>query len=220
MTVADVVVKSLPVIEIGDSGWVIFAAWTSFFVGLGTLGLAVVTWKLAQATVRANGLESLREKRAARPIIIAFIEPHDELREAALEAFGYEMLLINRGATALYVSIFARSDDGLSLQQTNTTQVLGAGETIRTRVTVTHDLMYVQKVRIRYQDVFGNKYMTEYRSLSRGLTYPIFRLPWLDRKLEPRPPKWSGEVTWEVEHFERQADDPNEKLDQHAATVS
>jgi hypothetical protein len=66
---------------------------------------------------------------------------------------------------------------------------------------------YAQKIRIRYEDIFGYRYITEYQSINEGLSYPVFREPWLGRDFGLRKPtKWSGEVSWPVEHYERLPD--------------
>jgi len=65
---------------------------------------------------------------------------------------------------------------------------------------------YAQNVRVRYVDAFGNKYITEYRSIDEGQLFPIFREPWLGKDLGLAPPaKSSAEVSWPIEDYERHA---------------
>lgn len=220
MIVASIVVNSLPPIQIVDSPWAIGAALTSALVGFGTIALAVVTWRLSRATVRANSLEQLREQRAARPILVAFIDPQPEDTDEVGEPYQYRVKIQNKGAVALFVSVFGQSENGDSMAETNTIQVVGAGETIATRITVFELNKYVRRVRIRYRDVFENSYITAYKSLGLGLIYPTFRLPWLGKELgEAKPARWSGQVSWKVEHFERQIGVAYELLEPNDAKV-
>jgi hypothetical protein len=63
---------------------------------------------------------------------------------------------------------------------------------------------YARNVRVRYLDVFGNKYITEYRSINEGPLFPIFREPWLGKDHGFAPPeKSSAEVSWPIENYER-----------------
>jgi hypothetical protein len=63
---------------------------------------------------------------------------------------------------------------------------------------------YARNVRVRYLDVFGNKYITEYRSINEGELFPIFREPWLGKDDGFAPPeKSSAEVSWPIENYER-----------------
>jgi hypothetical protein len=56
--------------------------------------------------------------------------------------------------------------------------------------------------------------MTEYESLDENLAVSVLRLGWLDKDAgEPRPRRWSEQVTWAVEDFERQRGVPDEELD-------
>lgn len=64
-------------------------------------------------------------------------------------------------------------------------------------------VQYCKDIRIRAFDVYGNKYITEYRGLSATLGYDVFRQPWLDENVEDRPERCSDEVSWEVQSFER-----------------
>lgn len=63
---------------------------------------------------------------------------------------------------------------------------------------------YARNVRVRYSDGFGNKYITEYRSIDEGQLLPIFREPWLGKSHGfPAPEKNSAEVSWPIEPYER-----------------
>jgi hypothetical protein len=63
---------------------------------------------------------------------------------------------------------------------------------------------YARNVRLRYLDAFGNKYITEYRSIDEAQLLPIFREPWLGREYGfASPQKSSAEVSWPVENYER-----------------
>lgn len=74
---------------------------------------------------------------------------------------------------------------------------------------------YARNVRVRYLDVLGNKYITEYRAVNEGLQFPIFREPWLGEEYGfLRPEKSSAEVSWPVEHYERHEDFVDEPVEQ------
>lgn len=63
---------------------------------------------------------------------------------------------------------------------------------------------YARNVRVRYLDGFGNKYITEYRTIEEGQLRPLFREPWLGKNHGfPPPEKSSAEVSWPVEPYER-----------------
>ena len=73
---------------------------------------------------------------------------------------------------------------------------------------------YARNVRVRYLDAFGNKYITEYRSITEEQPFPIFREPWLgkDDGLPP-PEKASAEVSWPIEDYERYEGFVDEKVE-------
>lgn len=124
----------------------------------------------------------------------------------------YVMHLSNSGAVASYLQITGYAADGQFQRQF--VQKLDPGEDrIVTQFFCVGPASYCQKIRIRAKDVLGNKYITEYRSLGASLAYPTFRAPWIGRDIVPRPERWSEEVSWPVEHFERtpgQFDEPME----------
>ncbi len=116
--------------------------------------------------------------------------------------------LVNHGGVARYVGLSALDPAGqLYSRAGNTLQILGANEQQPTGLkwpNVPSSSRYAQKVRIRYSDIYGNKYITEYRSLSDTLAYPVFREPWLGKEYGfPPPEKCSEFVSWPVEHYER-----------------
>jgi len=190
-----------------------------FWIGLGAIvsaTMAVATFRLASITkaalhqsARATTLESIRERRVARPILIAIAEP--------MRAPNYRSVSIrNKGSTAFYVSVAGRSSENEpSGSAENFFQVISPGESVPTKITIVGPgAKYAQKIRIRYYDAYGEKYITEYRSLGESLAYPIFRVPWLGREIgDAKPKRWSDEVSWEVEHFERTLGVPQESLD-------
>lgn len=80
---------------------------------------------------------------------------------------------------------------------------LDRGEERRVDDFFSRQVQYCKDIRIRAFDVYGHKYITEYRNLSSTLGYDVFRQPWLDENIEDRPKRCSDEVSWEVESFER-----------------
>jgi hypothetical protein len=133
-----------------------------------------------------------------------------EIRDETFENVPRRSLVvINKGGgTASYVTIsgLTPKDGGLEFHPAaeNVVQALAAGEERYTKIGLPYPTgSYAQKIRIRYLDAFGNKYITEYRSMNEGLEFPTFREPWLGEQFGfPRPEKCSDRVTWDVEHYE------------------
>jgi hypothetical protein len=160
---------------------------------------------LTQRQIELSRQDAVAAVRRAAPRVVA------EIRDETFENVPRRSLVvINKGGgTASYVTIsgLTPKDGGLEFHPAagNVVQALAAGEEGYTKIGLPYPTgSYAQKIRIRYLDAFGNKYITEYRSMNEGLEFPTFREPWLGEQFGfPRPEKCSGRVTWEVEHYER-----------------
>jgi hypothetical protein len=173
--------------------------------------LAFFTWKLAKETTdlarqsaKATDFEAVREQRAARPIIVAkiMVSEHDITNRVFIQ---------NKGANAFRVSVSGHVQARAFYAAQNVFQMIGTYEPPHlTKINVPDIVQGASKIRIRYYDGFGNKYITEYEILSDTIQFPVFRLPQLD-KVKPR--RWSEEVTWAVEPIELYPNMEPEALD-------
>ena len=154
--------------------------------------------------MRADSIAAIRQ---AAPQLIA------EVRD---EEFGgipeRNLFIINKGnGVARYVAAsgMTPSHEGTKIQfaAEHVFQVIGPGEE-RPAMNLSYPTgSYARNIRIRYRDVHGNKYITEYEAINEGLSYPVLREPWLGREFGfPKPEKWSEEVSWPVDHYERHPD--------------
>lgn len=177
--------------------------------------MARETHALAVQTSRATTFERLREQRLARPVIIARIKNIATSHPQLIPEL--HVVVTNKGAIAYRVAVSGIDGSGqFSSGADNFHQVIDAADhDVVTKLTTgASNNLYAHKIRIRYYDGFGNKYMTEYRPLGATLAFPIFRLPWLGQEIqEPRPRRWSEQVTWPVEHYERLPGVFDEELD-------
>lgn len=140
--------------------------------------------------------------RALAPRLTARMEPTQQ-------GGIYVMALENSGATAEYVLITGYNSDGKIVREF--VQKIGSNELHHVwQFQVSGVGSYCQFIRIRSRDIASNRYITEYRSLGNELAYPVFREPWIGEGILPRPKHWSGEVSWDVEHFERSPGEPDE----------
>jgi hypothetical protein len=160
---------------------------------------------LTQQQIELSRQDAVAAVRRAAPRVVA------EIRDEPFEKVPCRSLIvINKGGgTASYVTMagLTPKDGGLEFHPAagNVVQALAAGEERYTKIRLSYPTgSYAQNIRIRYLDAFGNKYITEYRSMNETLEFPIFREPWLGEQFGfPRPTKCSDRVTWEVEHYER-----------------
>lgn len=122
--------------------------------------------------------------------------------------------ITNKGGVALYVGLSGISPDSkTSYRADNSFELIGPNEERPTKMRWlrTGLAQFAQFVRLRYRDTFGNRYISEYRSLGETLHYPVFREPWLGQEYGlPRPVKCSDRVSWPVEHYERIITGPGE----------
>jgi hypothetical protein len=134
-------------------------------------------------------------KRALAPRVVATMKQGGT-------GSNYIMYLSNSGATAAYLLVTGHDSAGGGHREF--VQNLDPGESRAfAAFTAAGEASYCQFVRIRYRDVLGNRYITEYRSLGANLAYPIFRSPWIGEGIVPRPERCSEEVSWPVESIER-----------------
>ena len=161
---------------------------------------------LTQQQIELSRQDAVAAVRRAAPRVVG------EIRDETIENVSRRSLVvINKGGgTASYVTISGLTPKfagGLEIQPAagNVVQALAAGEERYTKIDLAYPAgSYAQKIRIRCLDAFGNKYITEYRSMNEDLSFPTFREPWLGEQFGfPRPEKCSDRVTWEVEHYER-----------------
>lgn len=160
---------------------------------------------LTQQQIELSRQDAVSAIRRAAPRVVA------EIRDETFEDVPRRSLVVMNkgGGTASYVTVsgLTPKDGGLEFNPAagNVVQALAAGEERYTKIGLPYPTgSYAQKIRIRYLDAFGNKYITEYRSINEELAFPTYREPWLGEQFGfPRPEKWSDRVTWEVEHYER-----------------
>ncbi|HTW83680.1 MAG TPA: hypothetical protein VMD91_06425 [Candidatus Sulfotelmatobacter sp.] len=164
------------------------------------------TLRLGQGQLRYLQKADVDRDRSLAPRITASMK---------LNANGdrFIMQLSNSGALASYVQVTGR--DSASQFHSVFVQKIDPSEGVQVPefFVLPSSASWCQMIRIRAYDIRGNKYITEYRSLGETLAYPVFRIPWLGREIEPRPERCSDEVSWEVEHFERlpgRSDEPKE----------
>jgi hypothetical protein len=172
---------------------------------------------LTQQQVEMSRQEAIAVVRRTAPRVVG------EVRETESGGIPFRALYVSNkgGGIANYVTVsgmtphYQNASYKMVSAAEHIIQVLAVNETRSVFELSFPPGSYAQYVRIRYLDVFGNKYITEYRSINEGLQFPIFREPWLGKEYGfQRPGKWSGEVTWEVEHYERYegfVDEPVEK---------
>lgn len=171
---------------------------------------------LTQQQVELSRQEAIAVVRRTAPRVVA------EVREETAGEIPYRGLFVSNkgGGIANYVTVsgmtpqFQNASYKMVSAAENVIQVLAVNETRYVFELSFPKGSYAQNVRIRYLDVFGNKYITEYRSINEGLQFPIFREPWLGKDYGfPCPEKSSAEVSWPVEHYERHEDFVDERVE-------
>jgi hypothetical protein len=125
-----------------------------------------------------------------------------------------QLTLVNKGGVAQFVMLSCRDKTGESHPAAgNFFQTIAPGERSITKIECPSGANYIRNLRIRANDIYGNKYITEYRTFNKTLLFPIFREPWLLKEFAPRPLRCSEEVSWPVEHFERLIGVPDEPVE-------
>lgn len=170
---------------------------------------------LTQQQVELSQREAVAVVRRTAPRVIA------EVREETTEGIPYRALFVANKGGGIASNVIV---SGLTPDHNGTNKVVSAAEHVIQVLAVNEERdvfnlsfpigTYAQFVRVRYLDVFGNKYITEYRSINEHLHAPVFREPWLGRDYGfPPPEKSSAEVTWPVEHYERHDDFMDEPVE-------
>jgi hypothetical protein len=161
---------------------------------------------LTQQQIELSRQDAVAAVRRAAPRVVA------EIRDETIDGVPRRSLVVTNkgGGTASYVTVSGltpKFGGGLEMHPTagNVVQALAAGEVRYSKIDLAYPAgSYAQKVRIRYFDASGYKYITEYRSINEDLAFPMFREPWLGEQFGfPRPERCSDRVTWAVEHYER-----------------
>jgi hypothetical protein len=154
----------------------------------------------------AKRTEAIARVRRTAPRVVAEVRAEDE------DHVPFRMLyLANSGSGAAYnVTVSAMIPDGSNAAYktvsaaSNIIEVLAVDEARYVFGLSYPAQSYARNVRVRYADVFGNTYITEYRSIDEGAPFPIFREPWLGKDEGfPPPENSSAEVSWPIENHER-----------------
>jgi hypothetical protein len=169
---------------------------------------------LTRDQVRLAQSEAVASIRRTAPQVVA------EVRDEDLQIPQRTLYVINKGnGAARYVTVSGMTpgtDKTYEIRSAagHVVQTLAPGEE-RAVMTLAYPTgSYAQNIRVRYEDIFGCRYITEYQSINEGLSYPVFREPWIGRDFGlRRPTKWSGEVSWPVEHYERLPNVPDELVE-------
>jgi hypothetical protein len=190
----------------------IATAQTTLVLGCAAVGIAVVALfavlrqiRLAKNTQRSRQ-EAIAVVRRTAPRVVAEVHAEDE------DNIPFRMLYVSNkgGGTAYNITVSGMIPDhrNASYKTVSTAehviQVLAVNEARYVFGLTFPSRSYARNVRVRYLDVFGNKYITEYRSINEGQLSPIFREPWLGKDHGFAPPeKSSAEVSWPIENYER-----------------
>lgn len=162
--------------------------------------------KLGQQQLEYLQRADLDRLRSLAPRVTAEMKWVERMR-------SFVMHLYNGGALAQYVFVTGQDPQGrprrIEIQRLDAHE-----ERMEPEFSGFEHQRVAKDVRIRAQDVLGNKYITEYRSLSNTLAYPIFRTPWLGQGIEPRPKRCSAEVSWPVEGIERTPGSEPERVEE------
>jgi hypothetical protein len=156
-------------------------------------------------TSRTSGQEAIAAIRRAAPRVVAEVRAEDE------DGIPFRMLYVANvgGGVAYNVTV-----SGMTHYRNDSYTTVSAAEHVIAVLAVNEaryvfgltypSQSYARNVRVRYVDVLGNKYITEYRSINEGQLFPIFREPWLGKDDGfPAPEKSSAEVSWPIEEYER-----------------
>jgi hypothetical protein len=156
--------------------------------------------------VEPSPQEAIAAIRRAAPRVVAEVRAEDE------DNIPFRMLYVANvgGGIACNVTVSGMTPDYKSGSYKavsaveHVIQVLAVNEARYVFGLTYPSQAYARNVRLRYADIFGNKYITEYRSIDEGQLFPIFREPWLGKDDGlPAPEKSSAEVSWPIEEYER-----------------
>jgi hypothetical protein len=179
-----------------------FTAWLAYT----TRKLAIETKDSVDVSQAALRLELIRDARSLAPLIVAAIEsvnfadgPDDDAETVPVD----ELQLTNRGqGVALRIRFSATTSRGATYGAADhVQQPLAPGETKGVLLNAPPDGL--NHLRIRYDDLDGNRFLTEYEHLGNRTDLPVYRRPWIAKTLgAARPEPSSEELSWPLEHFE------------------
>jgi hypothetical protein len=171
--------------------WVAVGSVASVLLSAVTIRLVFVTGRSVIEAGKATALQEIHNARAIAPFIVA-----EEFGEPPTPLY---MTLRNVGPGLAMNVRYSCIQDGHSIPAAGTFgPPIASGGRYRTEVVVSNP--GVKRLRIRYDDALGNAYITEYPIFDRAIRAPRYRVPWWPGSAKPI--LWSGELSWEFEHFE------------------